>query len=199
MKRSLLLKNDSVNLILSDSLLTKFRTLSFEVLSVPGARPQDLWEFLPPQNKFEKIILFIGGNSLENFVSKSGIFRSAEEPAQVAIEICDIAQALLSRTKQIFIIGIPPRGTAELQSKVIQLNAELNLHCRQLNPSILFVGVSHYLYNLKHISNDLCHLENQAFAKVHKLLNEKVLKKKYSNDLRKNKTSTTKEFSTYPC
>ena len=61
MKRSLLLKNNSVNLILSDSLLKKFRTTSFDVLSVPGARPKDLWDFIPPPDKFEKIVLFIGG------------------------------------------------------------------------------------------------------------------------------------------
>ena len=198
MKRSLLLKNNSVNLILSDSLLKKFRTTSFDVLSVPGARPKDLWDFMPPPDKFEKIVLFIGGNALENFVSKSGSFRSAEEPSQVAIEICDIAQALISRTKKVFVVGVPPRGTSELQSKVLQLNAELNSLCGQRCSNIIFVGVSHYLYDLKHISKDLCHLESKAFAKVHKLLNEKVLKRKHSKDPNKKVTSTTKESWRYP-
>ena len=182
MKRSLLLKNSSVNLILSDSLLKKFRTTSFDVLSVPGARPKDLWDFIPPPDKWEKIVLFIGGNALEHFVSKSGSFRSAEEPSQVALEIFDIAQDLISRTKKVFVVGVPPRGTSELQSEVLQLNAELNSLCGQLCSNIIFVGVSHYLYDLKHISKDHCHLESKAFAKVHKLLNEKVLKWKYSKD-----------------
>ena len=60
MKRSLLLKNNSVNLILSDSLLKKFRTTSFDVLSVPGARPKDLWDFIPPPDKFEKMCYLLG-------------------------------------------------------------------------------------------------------------------------------------------
>ena len=54
MRRSVLLKNNSEHLILSDSLLKKFETESFDVLSVPGARPKDLWDFLPPHNKYKK-------------------------------------------------------------------------------------------------------------------------------------------------
>ena len=72
------------------------------------------------------IILFIGGNSLENFIPKSGAFRSAQEPVQVAIEIFEIALALTSRSEQVFIVGLPSRGTIELQ-RVFQLNIELNL------------------------------------------------------------------------
>ena len=93
---------------MSDSLLKKYRTTSFDVLSVLGARPKDLWVFIPPPDKFEKTVLFIGGNVLGKFVSKSGSFRSAKEPSQVAIEICDIAQALISRTKKVFVIDVPP-------------------------------------------------------------------------------------------
>ena len=197
MRRSVLLKNNSEHLILSDSLLKKFETESFDVLSVPGARPKDLWDFIPPHNKYKKIILFIGGISLENFVSKSGAFRSAQEPVQVAIEIFEVALALTSRSQQVFIVGVPPRGTIELQSRVLQLNTELNLLCRQVLSITVFVGVSHYLYDLKHISKDLCHFENEAFAKIHKLLNEKVLKKfkkSHHNKLRPIK----KELSSYP-
>ena len=194
----MLLKNNSENLIISDSLLKSFETVSFDVLSVPGARPEDLWNFIPPCNKFKKIVLFIGGNALENFLSKSGNFRSAQEPIEVAIEIHDLAKALTLRSKEIFIVGVPPRGTIELQNKVRQLNTELNSLCKELQPKIVFVGVSHYLYDLKHISKDLCHFENQAFAKVHKLLNEKVLKKKFKKSSCNKFTPIRKEYSSYP-
>ena len=190
-RRSVFLKNDSQNLILSDSLLKNFETISFDVLSVPGARPVDIWDFLPPCNKYKKIVLFLGGNALENFTSKGGIFRSAQEPAEVAVEICDLAQALILRATDVFIVAVPPRGTVEIQNKVLELNAELNLYCRYYYQRITFVGISHYLYDLKHISKDLCHLEKGAFAKVHKLLNEKVLKTKF-------KVLSPKKFPTLP-
>ena len=65
---------------------------------MPGARPQDLWDFLPPFNRFEKIVLFVGGNALEDFQSKSGTFREAKEPFQVATEIFELARCLILRT-----------------------------------------------------------------------------------------------------
>ena len=116
-RKSFYLKNNSKNLILSDSLLKKFKTISFDVLSVPGARPQDLWDFLPPFNRFEKIVLFVGGNTLEDFQSKSGTFREAKEPFQVATEIFELARCLILRTLSVFIVGVPPRGTGELQKR----------------------------------------------------------------------------------
>ena len=178
--------------------MKKFATESFDVLSVPGARPKDLWDFIPPHNMYRKIILFIGGNSQENFVSKSGAFRSAQEPVQVAIEIFEIALALTSRSEQVFIVGVPLRRTIKLQSNVLQLNTELNLLCRQVLSKTVFVGVSHYLYDLKHISKDLCHFENEAFAKIHKLLNEKVLKKKFTKSHHNKIRPIRKEISSYP-
>ena len=149
-RKSIYLKNSSKFLILSDSFLKRFKTISFDVLSVPGARPQDLWDFLPPFNRFE-IILFVGGNALENLQSKNGTFRSAQEPIEVASETFKLARALLLRTLTLFIVGVPPRGTEELQ----QLNAELNAFCNSQKQPIVFVGISHYLYELKHISKDL--------------------------------------------
>ena len=198
-RKSIYLKNSSKFLILSDSLLKRFKTISFDVLSVPGARPQDLWDFLPPFNRFEKIILFVGGNALEDFQSKNGTFRSAQEPIEVATEIFELARALLLRTLTVFIAGVPPRGTEELQHKVLQLNAELNAFCNSQKQPIVFVGISHYLYDLKHISKDLCHFEKGAFAKIHKLLNEKILRKKFQKPCHCKTVHTFwKEYTTYP-
>ena len=188
-RKSIYLKNSSKFLILSDSLLKRFKTFSFDVLSVPGARPQDLWDFLPPFNRFEKIILFVGGNALEDFQSKNGTFRSAQEPIEVATETFELARALLLRTLTVFIVAVPPRGTEELQHKVLQLNAELNASCNSQKQPIVFVDISHYLY----------HFEKGAFAKIHKLLNEKILRKKFQKPCHC-KTGHTfwKEYTTYP-
>ena len=93
----------------------------------------------------------MGGNALENLQSKNGTFRSAQEPIEVASETFKLARALLLRTLTLFIVGVPPRGTEELQ----QLNAELNAFCNSQKQPIVFVGISHYLYELKHISKDL--------------------------------------------
>lgn len=195
-RKSFYLRNNSRNLILSDSLLKKFSTLSFDVLSVPGARPSDLWDFLPPYSKFEKVVLFVGGNALESFESKSGNFRCAQEPSEVANQVFDLAHALSIRATEVFVVGVPPRGSEDLQAKVLQLNAELN--SRQ-NKRIVFVGISHYLYNLKHISKDLCHFKKRAFSKIHKLLNEKILKQKFRKDSSLNKKyPPIIEYSSYP-
>ena len=96
------MQNKSQYLSLSDSLLKSFKTISFDVLSVTGDRPVDIWDFLPPCNKYKKIVLFLGGNALERFTSESGTFRSAQKPAEVAVEICDLAQALRLRAAEYF-------------------------------------------------------------------------------------------------
>ena len=100
------------------------------MLSVPGARAVDIWDFLTPCNKYEKIVLFLGGPALESFTSKSGTFRSAQKPAEVAVEICDGTQALSLRAAEGFFVAVPPRGTVEIQNEVLELNADLNLFCR---------------------------------------------------------------------
>ena len=98
-------------MILSHSFLKRFKTLSFDVLSVPRARPQDLWDFLPLFIRVAKIILFVGVNALDNFQSKNGSFRSAQEPIEVATEIFELARAFLLRTLTVFFVEVPPRGT----------------------------------------------------------------------------------------
>ena len=70
---------------------------------------------------------------------KSGTFRSAQEPAEVAVKICDLARALSVRAAEGLIVAVPPRGTAEIQ-KVLELNTDLNLYCRHYQ-RIVFVWV----------------------------------------------------------
>ena len=57
-RRSVFLKNDSQNLILSDSLLKNFETISFDVLSVPGARPVDIWDFYRLATSIKRLYYF---------------------------------------------------------------------------------------------------------------------------------------------
>ena len=84
--------------------------------------------------------MFVCGNALEDFQSKSGTFCEAKELFQVATEVFVLARSLILRTSSVFFVGVPPRGTKELQKKVLELNTSCNL---QKQP-ILFVEVSHY-------------------------------------------------------
>ena len=79
-------------MILSDLPLKRFKTISFDVLSVPAPFDQ-----LKHQLKLQQIF--------------------------------ELARALLLRTLAVFIVGVPPRGTEELQDEVLQLNADLNAFC----------------------------------------------------------------------
>ena len=176
-RKNIYLDHHSENLILSYSLLKEFKTQSFNIWSVPGARPEDFYSFLPPFSRFTRILLFVGGNTLEDFTTKGGLFRPRKDPIVVALEIVDLAYTLSIRSDSVFVVGIPPRGYSCLQSKISSLNRYLSHFLA--NTSITFVGISHYLYDLSYISDDLCHFLPRAFAKIHKLLNRKVLKEKF--------------------
>ena len=121
-RKNIYLDNHSENLILSDSLLKEFKTQSFNILSVPGARPEDFYSFLPPFSRFTRIVLFVGGNTLEDFTTKGGLFRPRKDPIVVALEIVDLAYTLSLRSDSVFVVGIPPRGYSCLQLKVSSLN-----------------------------------------------------------------------------
>ena len=69
---------------------------------MPGARPQDLWDFLPPFNNFEKIVLFVGGYALKDFHSKSGTFQESKGPLKVATEYFELARSLIAGTPSVF-------------------------------------------------------------------------------------------------
>ena len=67
------------------------------------------------------------------------------------------------------------------KTKVQELNAEMNAFYKLQKQPIIFVGVTYYLYYLKQLTANVFHLENEAFAKVHELLNEKRLQQDSKN------------------
>ena len=121
------------------------------------------------------------------------VFDPQKNLLQVANEICDIAQASISHSKKVFVIGGPTRGTSGLQSKVLPFNAETHSHSGQLCSNNIFVGVWHHLYDSKIISKHI-----KTTAKVHKLFNEKILINFRKIDTNAEDISATKESSIYP-
>ena len=153
------LDNHSENLILSDSLLKDFKTQSFNILSVPCARPEDFYSVLLPFSRFTRIVIFLGGNTLEDFTTKCGIFHPRKDPIVVAIESVDLAHTLSLRSDSVFVVGIPPRGYSCFQLKVSSLSLYLSHFLG--NTSIL--GISHYLYDLSTFLT-ICVISPQSFC-----------------------------------
>ena len=130
---------------------------------------------------------------------KKGTFQSAQDPTENAAEVFELARALLLRILTVFIVLVSPRGTEDSQHNILQLNAELNAFCNSQKRPLVFVGISPYRYDLKHISKDLCHFEKGAFAKIHKKPNKKILRKKFEKPCQSKTVHTFRnEYTTYP-
>ena len=92
------------NLLNGDSQAKKLNIANFNILSLPGAHVKHVYNFLPKKDIYDTIVLFVAGNDLFSGKAQSNI--SASELVQ---EIADLANLSLTRTKRVFVLGIPHR------------------------------------------------------------------------------------------
>lgn len=144
------------------------------ILSLPGGRIKNVYDFIPEEGQYDNIILFIGGNDC---------FQKSAEPSsrthtQIAADLNDLGNILAPRAKEVFILGVPerhqqPERTKEVNKDLLKLSQKA---------SWKFRSISKFLY-AKHISGDDVHIDVEGLKNIKKLLKQRVLYNKYSIEL----------------
>ena len=83
---------------------------NINILLLPGATVNNVYQFVPPQGKYEIIVLFVGGNDLY-----SGYLPSVATPQEVFERIESLANTLITVAKKLYVIGITPRIPPETE------------------------------------------------------------------------------------
>ena len=84
------------NLLIADSQAKCLDFANFNILSLPGAKVHDVYNFIPRVGRFNIIVLFVGGNDL--FQGKLPSKVSSEE---VADKISDLANVLKGKADSV--------------------------------------------------------------------------------------------------
>ena len=174
-------------LLVSDSQAKHLDFSNINVLSLPGAKIKDIYGFVPSKGRYNKIVLFAGGNDLYNGYRPSSISVS-----EVADRIGLLAEHLLSVCDRVFVLGVPARYPPNSERELFQ-DHELNRHFalnRKLEKladksSWRFRGLSDKIYCESHVSErDHVHLNGAALSGLRTILKQRVLYEDYSVKLR---------------
>ena len=94
--------------LISDSQGKGLDIANFNVLSLLGAKVENVYYFFPKKGLYDLIVLFLGGNNL--FATTSG---------NIVRQISDLANLLLTKAKKVFVLGIPLRHSRAYQAKEV--------------------------------------------------------------------------------
>ena len=163
------------NLIIADSQCRNLIFPNFNILSLPGAQISHAYKFLPAKGRYNLITLFIGGNDLFD-----GIDNSSREPIEVAEDIAKLASKLLPLANFVYVLGIPPRGENDENTKkkakttndLIQVERKKQ---GKKNKQWEYRGVSNKIYTVKHLGKDLIHLEGKGLGGLCTILKKRIL------------------------
>ena len=152
------------NLLMGDSQAKKINIANFNILLLPGAQVKPVFKFLPKKDIYNTIVLLIGGNDLFSGKAQSNI--SASELVQ---EISDLANLLLTRTKGVFVLGIPHRHYQPERTK------EINALLASRRESWKFRGISRQVYSNKHLRRDKVLLSSDALNGIIYILKGRIV------------------------
>ena len=165
--------SSSKYLLLADSQDRNIEFPNFNILSIPGSRIAQVQQFLPIKDKFNIIVVFIGGNDLYNDTLPSPLSEQ-----QVVDELDFLGEQLCKLAKKVFILGIPHRGSyRERSSKTNKLLDNKNETSRNWK----YRGVSEKIFSEIHLGDDDVHLSKSGISGVKTILTKRVLYKNYSN------------------
>ena len=114
MRYHLFKSSRSRNLLIADSQGKELDIANFNVLSLPGACVRHVYNFIPKNDSYDTVVLFIGGNDL--FCNNLPSTKSVEDLAQ---KLSDLANFLLTKIKSVFVLGIPLRHSLPQRSKTV--------------------------------------------------------------------------------
>ena len=184
-------------LLYADSQARNLRAGNLNVLSLPGASVRHFYNYLPPHNLFDLVILFVGGNDLYNYT------RPTLTPAtQVADDIVDLENFLSERASNVFVIGVPERDENKTRSKsgndLLLAKAERKSN-KKVEVKWIFRNVANFITGNRYFTNDHYHLNEDGLNNLKNLIKRKILYKKYSKHLNDNGHLTEQECPTNNC
>ena len=168
-------------LVIADSQARHLKAGNLNIISLPGAKVRDVYNFIPPKNEFDLIILFVGGNDLFNYSEPSYIPAS-----QIANEIIALANFLSDKAKHVFVLGIPERDqNKERVEEVNKILDKLAFRVPKTNPKVAwkFRSVSTFISGLRYYEKDKIHLNSDGLNNLKNCIKERILYKKYRKEL----------------
>ena len=172
MRYHLFKSSKSRNLLIADSQVKELDIANFNVLSLPGACVRHVYNFIPKKDRYNTVVLFIGGNDL--FCNNAPSTKSAEDLTQ---ELSDLANFLLTKIKSVFVLGIPLRHSLPQRSKTV------NALLASRKEGWKFRGISRQIYSDKHLKRDNVHLSSKALSGIGYILKSKILYKRFCPEL----------------
>ena len=189
--------SESRFLLIADSQARFFEAGNLNIIALPGARIRNAFSFAPPPGKFDRIILFIGGNDLYE-----GFEPPCELPAKVARDLIEFANFLVPQTKEVFVLGIPERNQNKPRSKAVNdiLEKTALRTPKQTSPANWkFRSVSTYISGARYYENDKIYLNSQGRSNLHNVIKEKTLYEKYIRELNEKGHLSKKECRNGQC
>ena len=156
------------NLIISDSQGKGLDIAYFNVLSLPGAKIEHVYNFIHTKDLDDIIVLFTGGNNL--FVTTS---------ENLVRQISNLANLLLTKAKKVFVLGIPLRNFQPHQAK------EVNSLLASCQEGWKFRGVFRQVFSNKHLKKDNIHVNSYALSGITYILKSNVLYKRFCPSIEK--------------
>ena len=108
------------NLVIADLQGKELRFPNYNILSLPGGTIATVLDFPPPKDKFDTIVLFIGGNNAFNNQTPS-----TPPPRETARELSHLANRLLKLARKVVILGIPFRKAENNHNRARAINIEI--------------------------------------------------------------------------
>ena len=156
------------NLLISDRQGRGLDIANFNILSLPGAKVENVYNFIPKKGLYDLIVLFLSGNN---------IFATTSE--NLVRQISDLANLLLTKAKRVFVLGIPLRHSRAYQAKKVN---SLLASCQE---GWKFRGISRQVFSKKHLTKDNVHLNSNALSGITYILKGKKLYNKYCPEIEK--------------
>ena len=160
------------NLLIGDGQARQLNIAIFNILSLPGAQGKHVYKVLPKKDIYDTIVLFIGGNDIFSGKAQSNISASELVP-----EFSDLANLLLTRSKKVFVLGIPYRHYQPERTE------EVNASLASRRESWKFRGISRQFYSCKHLRKDKVHLSSDFLNGIIYILKGKILYNSYRPEL----------------
>ena len=157
-------------LVIGDSLLRNFTMQDCDVVSLAGARPEDVQRYLAENNldKYYNVNIFVGGNS-SSVTVKNGRVRPEMSPHDVK-RCIDTAAYLHELGIRVFVIGIPRRNATFVS--ICHFNELLRYDPYRF----IYVGVASNMSCETLFQSDGIHLNSYGSTQLKTVINKKIFR-----------------------
>ena len=152
--------NGNNTLLVGDSILFDFEqgTLPIDVLALRGGRTSDLHDLYSLMGSYDRVVLLIGGNDLDDWrkrnVDGDSELRPGRSSTWIANQLAEISETLWNRHKTaVHICSILPRlkrvnGFFEIVSEISEINQDLRKRAEHPCCCFRYMGLSSYFHQV---------------------------------------------------